>query len=451
MAARPSGSFTSAITSLFSRWYDQNAYSQVNHDINNNFPLSAASADDSTSIHMLSADTDNVVRLDRANLMGGREPVTFSLNAAGTMSTQVLFIANRAMVLTDIFEIHSTAETATGTCTLQITKDASGTAPGSGTSLLTATIDLKGTANTVATGSLLAVSGTGQPNAGITLAAGDRITAVIGGTATVTALAGVVLTIWAAPGFKETPAIYQMKANGSIATQNFFQANRDFRITGVRAVWSAAGTDAGTVTIDVTHETSTTAAGSGSSILSAALSVKTTANTPAAPALTATTSRLTMRAGDRLTMKLAGTPTALAGLVVIVYMESLSRTGYIGQVDAGYSLLANGSLATQGFLIADRDYEVVDFGAVEGTAGSDGGAVTLDCTIDKGAVAPGAGSSCLAGTYSLKTTAYTSTWPGITTARRSRLASRGDLISVKYTGTLTSLAGVTAGISLLPR
>lgn len=451
MAGRAPGTFTSAINSYFSRWYDPNAFSQVLHDFNNNNPITFASADDSTSIHALSCDTDNLLRLDRGAQMGAREPMTFSLNAAGGMSTQVLFIANRAMVVTDIFEIHSIAETAAGTCTLQITKDASGSTPGSGVALMTATIDLKGTANTVATGSLLAVTGTGQPNAGITLAAGDRITAVVGGAATVTALAGVVITIWAAPGFKEVPAIYQMKANASIATQNFFQANRDLRITGVRMVWSTAATDAGTVTIDVTKDTGTAAAGAGSSILSAALSVKTTANTPATPALTATVSRLSMVAGDRLSIKTAGTLTALAGLIVIVYTESLSRAGYIGQVDVDYALNANGSLATQGFFIADRDYEVLDFGAVETVAGTDGGAVTLDCTIDKGVVAPGAGASCLTSTYSLKTTAYTSTWPGITVARRNRLASRGNLISVKYTGTLTSLAGVTASLSLLPR
>ena len=449
MSARQSGTFTDAIRYYFSRWYDI-ASAQRLHDINNNTPISFASADDSTSIHALSVDTDNLVRFNREATVGAREPMNFYLNAAGGMSTQVLFIANRPMVVTDVLEIHSTAETATGTCTLTITKDATGTTPGSGTAILTTTINLKGTANTVNIGSLLAVDGTGQPNAGLTLAKGDRLTAVVGGTATVTALAGVVITIYSAPGFKEIPAIYLMKANGSIATQNFFQSSRDLQITGVQMVWSTAASDAGAVTIDVTHETGTTAAGSGNSILSAAQSVKGTANTVVSPALSATASRLVLRAGDRLSVKTTGTLTALAGLVVIVYTNSLSNTGYVGQVDVDFTLLANGSQGTQGFFIADRDYLVQDFNVIWGTAGTDGGTVTIDCTIDKGIVAPGAGSSILNAALSVKTTAATTAYPALSTAQHLKLISRGDLVSVKFTGTLTSLAGVTADLSLIP-
>lgn len=439
-----------AISGILKYYYDRwlGPATSVLHDIRNNIPFTWADSTDTVSVHGISVDTDSRVRTDRAATLGAREPYNFYLKAAGAMVTQTLFIADRPMVITGIFESHATAETATGTATLAIFKDTGTNAPGGGATTMTNTISLKGTANTVQTGTLLAVTADGDPNAGIVMAAGDRLSAVVGGTATITALAGVSLTIFVAPGFKEVMAIYN-PSTAAIATQNFFLANRDYIITGVNAIWSVKGTSP---TLDITTETSTTAAGSGTSILSATIDASATANTVTAGALTATASVLRLAAGQRLSFKIGGTAGALAMPVVIVYLQAVGTgIAYIGQVDVNYSLLANTNQGTTSFFIADRDYEVVDTSLIWGTAGSDGGTVTGDFQIDKGTTAPGSGTSVTTGALSVKTTAATATVIPISTSRRVKLMSQGDRLTFVTAGTLTALAGVTGSVSLLPR
>ena len=448
---RSSGNFRQAWGYLFSRWGDPSAYADTLHDINNSVALSWADAADTTSIPAFTVDSDSLVHVNSAAVYGARQSANFFLNTAGAMVSQSFFVAPRAMAITAIEELHSTAETAAGTATAVITHDLAGQAPGTGTVVMTNSFNLKATANTVQSGTLLAVNAAlGTPAAGIVLAAGDRLSILIGGTATITALAGVVITLFSRPGFKELDYTYN-NATATIATQSFGLANRDLEVTSVWMTWSTAGTDAGAVTADVTIESGTTAPGSGTSCLAAAQSVKLAANTPVLVPLSATASHLLLRAGYRMSVKMTGTLTALAGLIVTVSTGPVGAFVYIGEVRAAFNLLANASQGTQGFWIADRDYEVVDFSAVASTAGTDGGAVTIDCTIDKGVVAPGAGSSCLAGTGNLKSAANTVLTPGVNTQRRQRLMSQGDLLSVKTSGTLTALAGVTATVSLQPR
>jgi hypothetical protein len=416
----------------------------VDHDFDNAYPLTWSDSADLTSIEGIQVDSDGRIRIDQAARLGARELMQFNLSANGSLATQAFFIADRAMVVTGISEVHATAGSDAGSVTMQITHDTGTQAPGAGAVVQSNSFNLKGTANTVQSAALLSPTGTGSPATGLLLAAGDRLSAVF--TGTLTALAGVVVTVAAAPGCKEQPAVYAMNANGSLATQSFFLANRDLQVVGVNMIWSAAGTDAGAVTIDVTKDTSTNVPGAGTSVLSAAVSAKTTANTVNSAALAASAATLQLAAGDRLAVKLTGTLTALAGVVVVVYFAPI-----YDRVEVAFTMNANSGQATQAFFIADRDYEVIDFSEVHATAGSDAGAVTLDCTIDKGTAAPGAGTTCLAGTCNLKATANTVIIPGVATALRNRLLKAGDRLSVKYTGTLTALAGVTATASLAVR
>lgn len=418
------------------------------HDLKNNTQFTAADATDTISIPLLVADSDSLAQFNQQVLPGARNTMQFNLNANASLATQSFYVAARPLTITGIQYIHSAAGNDAGAVTAQVFHDKGTQAPGTGTVVMTNTFNCKGTANTVQNATLLSVDGNGDPVAGVVLAVGDRLSIVF--TGVLTTLAGVVLTAVAAPGNKSEDAIYNMLANGSLATQSFFLANRDLQIASVQMFWSTAGTDAGAVTIDVTKDTGTQAPGAGTSVLSAAVSAKTAANTVNAVTLSATVANLLLAAGNRLSVKFTGTLTALAGVVVVVNVQSTSFSGYIGQAEATFTIAANGSQATQGFFIADRDYEVVDFSEVHSTAGTDGGAVTLDCTIDKGVVAPGAGSSCLAATVNLKGTANTVAIPGVNTSRRQRLMSKGDVLSVKYTGTLTALVGVTATASVRP-
>jgi hypothetical protein len=450
--SRPQGNFTSAVRYYFARWFDPSA-NNVQYNLDNDKSIAFADPTDTFSIDAIKADADSRVQVDRQAMLGDRESAPFYFNAAGGLVTQCFFInsATHNVVITGIEELHATAETAAGTATLVVTHDTSGQAPGAGTVVMTNTFNLKATANTVQSATLLGVTWNGKANNSLILAPGDRLSIKVGGTATITALAGVTLNLVFAPGFKELIYTYAMNAHASIATQSFGIANRDLVATSCWMTWSTAGTDSGTVTLAVTADSSTTAPGAGTSILAAAQSVKLTANTPVQVPLSATAANLLLRAGTRVSVLTAGTLTALAGVVVSVAFGPVGALAYVGENQATFTLNANASLATQGFFIADRDYEVLDFSAVWSTAGTDSGAVTIDCTIDKGAVAPGAGTSCLAGTVNVKTTANTTSFPGVTTTRHNRLLSQGDLLSLKFTGTLTALAGVTATVTLAPK
>lgn len=100
--------------------------------------------------------------------------------------TKNIFIADAAYLVTAIREVHGTASSSG---TLQIEKLTGTTAAGSGTNMMTGTINLAATANTVVSGTLTATTAT------LTLAVGDRIGGVLGGTLTSLAGCSIVITL----------------------------------------------------------------------------------------------------------------------------------------------------------------------------------------------------------------------------------------------------------------
>lgn len=442
--------YGSALSYYFMNRFGLGLPNTVDHDLDNNKALTFSDASDTTSIAAIMADTDGRIQLDSAALLGAKIPITFTLAANASLATQSIFTAPIPMTITSISEVHATAGNDASAVTMQVFKDTGTQAPGAGATVMSNTFNLKGTANTTQYATLNAVDGYGNPNAGVQLAVGDRLSVKF--TGTLTTLAGVQVTVWVTPGFKGFPAIFQMNANAGIATQCIYQANRDCVVSSVQAYWSTAGTDAGAVTLDVTKDTGTNAPGAGTSVLNATVNLKGAINTVNTPALTATAATLAMAAGDRLAFKLTGTPTALAGLVVVVWLQPVGGLAYYGQIDPNFGMAANASLiAATSFFVADRDYEVVDASAIWSTAGTDGGTVTYDIFIDKTTAAPAAGASITTGAISVKTTANTTSVAPINVSRRQRLMSRGDRLSLKLNGTLTSLAGVFGTVSLIPR
>lgn len=101
----------------------------------------------------------------------------------------------------------------------------------------------------------------------------------------------------------------------------FFIAPVASTIRAIQEIHQTAGSDAGAVTLDIEKLTSTTAAGSGVSTLLSTLSLKAVANTLQTASLTQTAANLQLAAGDRLALKLSGTPTAVATLSVIVTLQ----------------------------------------------------------------------------------------------------------------------------------
>lgn len=418
----------------------------IDYAASNDWAEKARTANGANDVEVWRVDSDNNLRI------GGQAispmPMTFSIDfpsLTGT-PTQAFFIAPAPMVITGIQCSYATANGATLTAT--VTKDTGTQAPGAGSVVQVGSFNLNTTTNTVQNATLptpYVAQSTGTPQSGvIKLATGDRLSLKF--STAVTSLAGLVLTVAAFPGGKGHVAVYHVQANGSLATMAFHLANRPMTVQKVMAVWSAAGTDAGAVTIDITKDTSTNAPGAGTSILSAALSVKTTANTVATPALTATAATKLMAAGDRLSIKYTGTLTALAGMVVVVWFNPIYY-----RKEASYAFSANGSLASESFFVADRDYVIKDLSEVHSAAGTDGGAVTCAITIDANGVAPGAGTivqtdNSNAG-FNMKGTANT-VQVGTLATPRNLVLPAGARLSTKFAGTLTTLAGVVITVSL---
>lgn len=125
--------------------------------------------------------------------LSGLISATYFVTATPAATDQAFFVATRAMRIVSISEVHSVA--AGGASALQIVKDTTTAAPGTGTDLLTNNtntgFDLAATANTVQTGTLVSTAGV------TTLAAGDRISVDYANT--IQSTAGVVVTVLMAP------------------------------------------------------------------------------------------------------------------------------------------------------------------------------------------------------------------------------------------------------------
>lgn len=98
----------------------------------------------------------------------------------------------------------------------------------------------------------------------------------------------------------------------------FYISNFVATITSFKEVHAVIGSDAGAVTLQLEKLTSTTAPGSGTSLLTSALSLKATANTVQTGSLTTTLANINLAVGDRLALKLAGTPTSVANVTVLL-------------------------------------------------------------------------------------------------------------------------------------
>jgi len=107
----------------------------------------------------------------------------------------------------------------------------------------------------------------------------------------------------------------------SVADTQFFTAPVQCQVVAVREVHATAGSDAGTVTGTIRRCQGTEAATAGDDLLSATINFKGTALTEQTPALTTTTANLTLEAGDRLSLDVTGTTTALAGVIITVLLK----------------------------------------------------------------------------------------------------------------------------------
>jgi hypothetical protein len=119
-------------------------------------------------------------------------------------------------------------------------------------------------------------------------------------------------------------------AAASLVDQVIFicPVGQSYQVVAVDEVHATAGSDASAVSLQVTKDTGTNAPGAGTDLLTnntnVGFDMKGTANTVQNGTLTATTASLVFVAGDRLSDRLRGHLTALAGVNVTIPLKRLS-------------------------------------------------------------------------------------------------------------------------------
>ena len=113
----------------------------------------------------------------------------------------------------------------------------------------------------------------------------------------------------------------------ALYTTPFFRAQRSYEIIQVRERHEVAGTDAGTVTVQLKKVPSGTAPASGTSILTSAISLKATADTDQtgtiSQSITSSVADRVIVSGDSLCLISAGTLTAVQGVSVTVLLKAI--------------------------------------------------------------------------------------------------------------------------------
>lgn len=385
---------------------------------------------------------DNVL-LNGAVISGFVTPIRLNITDNTKISTTRFFVNNNdttPLEIVAIRQIHSVANGAA--LTAYISKDKAGQAVGAGTSVMSGTFNLNATANTLQTATLAS----SLLNPTVTIRAGEALSLKL--STTVTSLAGLSLIVYVRPHTQSAIAQYSRAANGDIATGTcYLNLIPGQVVRSVAVSWGTAGTNSGTVTVDVTKDVSTNAPGAGTSVLAAAQSVKGTANTTVYPTLATSSATLTMAAGDRLAVKLTGTLTALTDLVVTVFF-SASSTEYLVVPVSFWDAAAT----DRTFFIADRNYIVSDFWMTWSTASTSN---FQQLTKDSGTSAPGAGTDLLTDNTAsgIDTNATANTPVGslllsAVSTKPTLWLAPGDRLSVDSTGTTGSLAGVFAAALL---
>lgn len=110
--------------------------------------------------------------------------------------------------------------------------------------------------------------------------------------------------------------------NASSVDKSSFVADRPYRVKGIRARVTAAGTDAGAVTGAIKKAPSGTAIASGTALHSGTINLKGTADTNQAITLSTTSTDLDIAAGDAIGMDFTGVLTTATGVATVFLAPS---------------------------------------------------------------------------------------------------------------------------------
>lgn len=243
------------------------------------------------------------------------EFVSYYKAAAGTAATTSLMTFLRPRKLLFGAALWQVKEATAATLTLDVTKDASATVPGAGTSMLSATVNLKGTALTY---TQLALSATAATLQGI---ATDSVAVKI--SAANTELAGLCVTLAVEGKMGEVTVNYNA-ANSTVGTdEEFWIADRDYEVLDFAGKWSTVSTsNTSGLTIDTGTQTPSTGTVVQTDNTNAGFLTSGTINVPVFATLAAMNKRF-LQKGDRLGIKNAGTLGTLAGLQMTVRLRAM--------------------------------------------------------------------------------------------------------------------------------
>ncbi len=231
-------------------------------------------------------------------------------------------------------------------------------------------------------------------------------------------------------------------ANAGVATRPFhvFTSTAYGRIVGIKEIHGTAGNDSGAVTAHITRERGAQAAGSGVSLMSGTFNLKGTADTEQVATLTSNIQDLKFQPGDKLSVKITGTATAVAGLYIAVYVL------YDSNIFETSVYLASGN-ADQVFFLANRKYPIVGISAVFETAEVTTATQKVQVKIQDGTETESQGTAILTnnsnGGFDCVATAKV-VQNGTFTAL-SMLA--GERLSVDYSGTSNELANLVVTVA----
>ena len=130
--------------------------------------------------------------------------------------------------------------------------------------------------------------------------------------------------------FKPVPAVVVDTDAATAAKYGvFFVAERPYEVMAIAESHKTAGSDAGSVTLNIEKLTSGTALDAGDSICATAFDLKGTADTPVVKrGSDLTKANKQLLEGDRLALEDTGTLTAVNHVCVTVYLKPLGKGDY---------------------------------------------------------------------------------------------------------------------------
>ena len=240
---------------------------------------------------------------------------------------------------------------------------------------------------------------------------------------------------------------FPLATSAQLTNQRFWIADQTYVIKSVDLIYATA--NGATMTAQIVKVGNGNTIASGVAVQTGSFNLNTTINTNQRAVLSSNPTYLQVNAGDTLAILFTGSLTSLAGLEVTLSLSPGNKNQ-----QPTYRMNLNAGLVDTAFYVANRPMIVTGIQYIHSTAGTNGSAVNLQVTKDTSTDAPGAGTDLLTNNtnagFNCKGTADTVQTGTLTGTAASLRLAPGDRLSVDFSGTLTSLAGVVVVVTLQP-